>query len=52
MKIKLSHQITLIELPEVLTRKICATFTIENPAWIENNKRTLEWQYRVVLILS
>ncbi len=38
MKIKLSNYLTLTNPAEVLTRKIRSTFTIENPAWLDNQK--------------
>ncbi|HAR97991.1 MAG TPA: hypothetical protein DCS11_03665 [Syntrophus sp. (in: bacteria)] len=36
MKIILSHHLDIIEPPDQLIRKICETFTIENPRWIDN----------------
>ena len=38
MKIILSNEIQIIEAPELLLRKICETFSIENPRWIDNDK--------------
>jgi superfamily II DNA or RNA helicase len=38
MIIKLRHYLTLTNPPEPLARKIRSTFTIENPAWLDNNK--------------
>ena len=38
MKIILSNEIQIIEAPELLLRKIRDTFTIENPAYLDNAK--------------
>jgi len=38
MKIILSHHLDIIEPPDQLIRKICETFTIENPRWIDNHR--------------
>jgi superfamily II DNA or RNA helicase len=39
MNIHLTNHITLIQPPEDLVRKIRATFTIENPKWLDNEKQ-------------
>jgi superfamily II DNA or RNA helicase len=39
MNIELSHALLLIHPPESLVRKIRATFTIENPKWLDNEKQ-------------
>jgi superfamily II DNA or RNA helicase len=38
MKIKISRSLTLTNVPEPLARKIRNTFTIDNPAWLDNEK--------------
>jgi superfamily II DNA or RNA helicase len=38
MKITLTNHIDITGAPEPLMRKICDTFTIENPRWIDNHR--------------
>jgi superfamily II DNA or RNA helicase len=38
MKIILSNCLDIIEPPDQLVRKICETFSIENPRWVDNNR--------------
>ena len=38
MKITVANHIDIIEPPDQLVRKICETFSIENPRWIDNDK--------------
>jgi superfamily II DNA or RNA helicase len=45
MKIILSHRLDIIDPPHALVQKIRDTFTLENPAWIENHKMR-RWQGR------
>ena len=38
MKIILSQSLDIIEPPDQLVRKICETFSIENPRWVDYDR--------------
>jgi len=38
MRIRLSHQAAIIDTSDHLTQKIRDAFTIQNPAWLDNEK--------------